>query len=158
MHHELPLPLVQSPLSSLHEAWCCTQKVQARSMAIWSGFAKSRFVSPHVKPSGICLGVNNYTFLHFDIKGIAKMWQNQKQWIHGEELSRAYPNATNSWIHVALYEEGKTTNLPPRKPERWVTFVNIANSFRSLDPSTWLEQLCIVLLSVHFLSEIIWKR
>ena len=39
--------------------------------------------------------------------------------------------------------------------KRWVTFVNIANSFRSLDPSTWLEQLCIVLLSVHFFPEIV---
>ena len=69
---------------------------------IW---AKSRSVGPHVKPSGIHLGVNNYTFLDFDIKGIAKMWQNQKQWIHGEKLSRAYPNTTDSWIHVALYEK-----------------------------------------------------
>jgi hypothetical protein len=49
----------------------------------------------------------------------------------------------------------ETINLPPRKPERRVTFVNIAHSFRSLDPSTWLEQLRIVLLSVHFFTEII---
>jgi hypothetical protein len=41
--------------------------------------AKSRFIGPHVKPSGVCLGVDNYTFLYFDIKGIAKMQQNQKQ-------------------------------------------------------------------------------
>ena len=58
--------------------------------------AESKSVSPHVKPSGICLGVDNYTFLRLDIKGIAKMRQNQEQRIHGEKLSRAYPGATES--------------------------------------------------------------
>ena len=67
--------------------------------------AKDRFVGPHAQFSGgVCLGVNNYTFLHFDIKGIAKMRQNQKQWIHGKMPSRAYPDATEGWIHVGLYE------------------------------------------------------
>ena len=47
----------------------------------------------------------------------------------------------------------ETIHLPPRKPERRVTFVNVSNSLRSLDPSTRLEQLGIVLLSVRFFTE-----
>ena len=42
--------------------------------------ANGGFVGPHAQFSGgVCLGVNNDTFLRFDIKGIAKMRQNQKQ-------------------------------------------------------------------------------
>ena len=50
-----------------------------------------------------------------------------------------------------------TIDLPPSKPEGRMILVNIADSFRSIDPSTWLEQLCIVLLSVQFVTEIIWN-
>ena len=49
----------------------------------------------------------------------------------------------------------ETIDLPPSKPEGRVILVNIADSFRSIDPSTWLEQLCIVLLSVKFVTEIV---